>query len=73
MCQVLSLRAQYAVSVPTEKVNHNFYLESVLGESVQHCGVKRNVPFANRKGSTMKSLTQNAQFCLCMRTVATAP
>ena len=28
-------------------------LESVLGESLQHCGIKRNVPFTNRTGSTM--------------------
>ena len=28
-------------------------LESVLGESSKHYGVKRNVTFANRKGSTM--------------------
>ena len=27
-------------------------LESVLGESLQHYGIKRNVPFTNRSGST---------------------
>ena len=43
----------YAMSVPTEKVNYSMNLESVLGESLQHYGVKRNVPFVNRKGSTM--------------------
>ena len=37
----------YATSVPTEK------LESVLGESLQHYGIKRNVPFTNTTGSTM--------------------
>ena len=29
------------------------YLENVLGESLQHHGIKRNVPFTNRTGSTM--------------------
>ena len=28
-------------------------LESVLGESLQHYGIKRNVPFTNRSGSSM--------------------
>ena len=28
-------------------------LESVLGELLQHYGIKRNVPFTNRTGSTM--------------------
>ena len=28
-------------------------LESVLGESLQHYGIKRNVLFTNRTGSTM--------------------
>ena len=28
-------------------------LESVLGESLQHYGIKRNVPFTNRTGSTL--------------------
>ena len=28
-------------------------LESVLGESLQHYGIKRNVLFRNRTGSTM--------------------
>ena len=28
-------------------------LECVLGESLQHYGIKRNVPFTNRTGSTM--------------------
>ena len=43
----------WATSVPTEKVNCSENLESVLGESLQHCGVKHNVLFANRKSSTM--------------------
>ena len=38
----------YATSVPTEKVHY-----SVLGESLQHYGIKRNAPFTNRTGSTM--------------------
>ena len=43
----------YASSVPTEKVHYSMNLESVLGESVQHYGIKRKVPFTNRTGSTM--------------------
>ena len=43
----------HATSVPTEKVNKSMNLESVLGESLQHCGVKRTVLFTNRTGSTM--------------------
>ena len=43
----------YATSVPTEKVHFSMNLESVLGESLQHYGIKRNVPFTNRTGSTM--------------------
>ena len=43
----------YATIVRTEKVHHNMNLESVLGESLQHCGIKRNVAFTNRTGSTM--------------------
>ena len=43
----------HATSVPTEKVNYTVNLESVLGEPLQHYGVKRNVPFPNRKGGTM--------------------
>ena len=34
-------------SVPTEKVQHSMNLESVLGESLQHYGIKRIVPFTN--------------------------
>ena len=36
-----------ATSVPTEKVQYSLNLESVLGESLQHYGIKRNVPFTN--------------------------
>ena len=43
----------YATSVPTEKVQYIMNLESVLGESLQHYGIKRNVPFTNRSGSSM--------------------
>ena len=43
----------YAPSVPTEKVNYSMNLKSVLGESLQHYGIKRNVPFTNRAGGTM--------------------
>ena len=42
-----------AMSVPTEKVQCSLNLESVLGESLQHYGIKRNVPFTNRSGSSM--------------------
>ena len=40
-------------SVPTSKVHHSVNLEGVLGESLQHYGIKRNVPFTNRTGTTM--------------------
>ena len=43
----------YATSVPTEKLQFRMNLESVLGESLQHYGIKRNVPFINRSGSSM--------------------
>ena len=43
----------YATSVPTEKVHHSMNFESVLGESLQHHGIKRNVPFIHRTGSSM--------------------
>ena len=42
----------YATSVPTEKVHFSMNLESVLGESLQHYGIKRNVRFTNRTGRT---------------------
>ena len=43
----------YATSFPTEKVHCSMNLESVLGESLQHYGIKRDVPFTSRTGSTM--------------------
>ena len=43
----------YATSVPTEKIHYTMNLESVLGESLQHHGIKRNVLFTNRTGSTV--------------------
>ena len=42
----------YATSVPTVKVHYSMNLESVFGESLQHYGSKRNVPFTNKTGST---------------------
>ena len=45
--------ADYATSVPTEKINSSMNLENVLGESLQQYGIKRHLPFANRSGSTM--------------------
>ena len=43
-----------ATSVPAEKLQYSMNLESVLGESLQHHGIKRNVLFTNRSGSSMK-------------------
>ena len=43
----------HATSVLTEKVHYSMNLESVLGGSLQHYGIKRNVLFTNRTGSTM--------------------
>ena len=43
----------YATAVPTEKVHYSLNLESVLGESLQHYGTKRNGPFTNRTASIM--------------------
>ena len=59
----------YATSVPSGKVNCSMNLESVLGESTQHCVVKRNVRLANRKGGTMSvnfevTVTQRAVLCV---------
>ena len=42
-----------AKSVPTEKVHYSMNVESALGESLQPYGIKRNVPFTSRTGSTM--------------------
>ena len=50
---VSTCSVDYATSVQTEKVHYSMNLERVLGESLQHHGVKRNVPFTNRTGSTM--------------------
>ena len=36
-----------------KKYNTGMNLESVLGKSLQHYGIKRNVPFTNRSGSSM--------------------
>ena len=41
----------FATSFPTETVHYSMNLESVLGESLQHDGIKRNVPSINRTGS----------------------
>ena len=43
----------YATSVPTEKVQNSMNLETVLGEPLQHHGIKRDVLFTNRSGSSM--------------------
>ena len=43
----------YATSIPTEKVHYSMNLEGVLGEFLQHYGIKRNFPFTNRTGSAM--------------------
>ena len=44
----------YATSVLTERVKYSVNLESVLGESLQHYGIKRNVLFfTNSASSTM--------------------
>ena len=44
----------YATSVPTEKkYKYCMNLESVLGESLEHYGIKRNVLFTNRSGNNM--------------------
>ena len=51
--EVSTCPVDYATSVPTEKVHYSTNLESVLGESLQHDGIKRNVFFTNRTGSTM--------------------
>ena len=36
-----------------QKVHYSMNSESVLGETLQHCGIKRNVLFTNRTCSTM--------------------
>ena len=68
--------ADHATSVPTEKVHCSTNLESVLCESLQHCCIKRNVPFTNRVGSTMNvkfEVTDTKRAILsAMRAAATA-
>ena len=62
----------HATSVPTEKVHDSMILESVLGVSLQHYGITRDARFTNRIDSVyLTSLTQNAQFCLCIGVAAT--
>ena len=53
--EVLFPRAQWIVrrQFRQRKVHYTTNLESVLGESLQHHGIKRNVPSTNRTGSTM--------------------
>ena len=41
-----------ATSVPTEKVQYSMNLESVLGEYLQHHGIK-NVLFPKKSGTSM--------------------
>ena len=48
--EVLCPRAQW---VPTGKLNCSSNLESALGESLKHCGIKLSVLFTQRTGSTM--------------------
>ena len=44
----------YATSVPTEKVNYSMNFGVCwVGESLQHYGVMRNVPFTNRTDTTV--------------------
>ena len=40
---VSTCAVDYAASVPTEQVHYSMNLESVLGESLQHYGIKRDV------------------------------
>ena len=52
--QVLCPRAQWVMRRQfRQKVHYSMNLESVLGESLQHYGINRNVPLTNRTGSTM--------------------
>ena len=48
----------YATSVPIERVHYSMNFESVLGESLLHYGIKRDVLFTNRSGSTMQHTKQ---------------
>ena len=53
--EVLCQRAQWIMrrQFRQRKSITRMNLESVLGESLQHYGIKGNVPFTNRSGSTM--------------------
>ena len=67
----------YATSVPTEKIHYTMNFLSVLGESLQHHDIKRNVPFTNRTGSIVNvsfevTDTKNVQFCECTEAAAMA-
>ena len=62
----------YATSVPTEKVHYSMNLERVLGESLQHYGIKRNVPFTCRTGSTMNVNFEVTDKKTCAKAAATA-
>ena len=61
----------YATSVPTEKVHCSMNLESVLGESLQHYGIKRTVPTGSTMNVNFTVTDTNVQFCLCTRAAAT--
>ena len=54
-----------ATLVPTHKVHFSMNLESVFGESLQHYGIKRNVHFTNRTGSTMNVNFEVADTITC--------
>ena len=51
--EVLCPRAPVDIASDRENPLQNEVGECVLGESLQHYGIKRNVPFTNRTGSTM--------------------
>ena len=56
----------HATSVPTEKVHYSMNLESVLGVSLQHYGITRNVPFTNRIGSVNFDVTDTKRAILSL-------
>ena len=74
---VSTCTVDYATSDPIDKVHQSLNLESLLGESLHHYGIKRNVPFTNRTGSSMNVNSEvtdtNVQVCLCIRAAARAP
>ena len=53
--QVLCPRVQWTLRrrFRQKKVHYSMNMESVLGESLQHYGIKSNVPSTNRSGSSM--------------------